>query len=242
MSGRFGVGALGLAAVAFVGGLILGGIGPRQEVRALQDQIFDLKRERSRGGGSQITDMFARVLEGDRGASAPTNPVSPPGEGAPPPDPDDPLLKALNEAPAADAEPLEPPADEVPDLQAAREMMAARAAQARAALVEDAAPDEAQLARIDAAIARMNDQLIDIVDRFSDQAVDGERPSRQVAMRLTADGLDAFVAAEDEMRAALTPEQLADVRDEATDPTSFIDARVIDAFAEVAGRIERSGP
>ncbi|HMV69424.1 MAG TPA: hypothetical protein PKA64_21460, partial [Myxococcota bacterium] len=63
-----------------------------------------------------------------------------------------------------------------------------------------------------------------------------------VAMRLTADGLDAFVAAEDEMRAALTPEQLADVRDEATDPTSFIDARVIDAFAEVAGRIERSGP
>ncbi|HMV67032.1 MAG TPA: hypothetical protein PKA64_09290, partial [Myxococcota bacterium] len=181
MSGRFGVGALGLAAVAFVGGLILGGIGPRQEVRALQDQIFDLKRERSRGGGSQITDMFARVLEGDRGASAPTNPVSPPGEGAPPPDPDDPLLKALNEAPAADAEPLEPPADEVPDLQAAREMMAARAAQARAALVEDAAPDEAQLARIRAAIARMNDQLIDIVDRFSDQAVDGERPSRRRA-------------------------------------------------------------
>lgn len=238
MSGRIGVGALGLAGVAFVAGLVLGGMGPRAEVRRLEDEVFDLKRDRSgpRLGGP-FGEMFTRALE-----------TKEPPPAAPAPDGEDPLKAALT-APPDEGEPLQPPEEpaeldpkEGPEsMEAAREAMIARSAQARAALIEDAEPNDEQLAAIDEAIGRMNDRLKGLVARVAEETRDGQEPDRRVSMRIAADGLDAFVQAEDEILSALTPDQLAAVRDEATDPTSFIDVGVFDAFADVAEDIERGG-
>jgi hypothetical protein len=94
--------------------------------------------------------------------------------------------------------------------------------------MEDVEPTEQQLASIDAVLETMNDRLVDVVERASLAMRDGEEPERLEMFRLAADGLEAFAAAEEGILSQLTPEQRAAVREEATDPTSFIDARVVD--------------
>lgn len=241
MSTRSWVPALLAGAVALVVGLVLGGLGPRSEVRELRDKVFDLERQAARRApllGSELTDILTRSTAlSERRAG-----VAAPSEGGPP----DPAV-----AEVLDGLPAEPPSGEREqaartreeiearagagrprsdgsELSTLREALDARAAQARAALFEDAAPRGAQMEAIDQAILDMNDQLFTTLRDALEGGAPGEPLSRREMMGLGAEVFDILVTAEDRMLDVLTPDQRQRVREEATDPTSFFDPGLID--------------
>lgn len=234
---------IGVAGLTFGLGLVFGGMGPRAEVRELQQEIFDLKRDGAHSGsGRQIADLITRGLpsrggdlrdgdgaahrppaDGDEGAGDKPSPERADGPGN-----SDPDRVASGETPDRPASPFAPE-----EVEAAKAAMALRAAQARAALVEDAEPTPEQLAAIDAATSQMNDRLEELALQFFQQVETEGEPNRRDLYRMAADTMDAFVSAEDGILASLTPEQRAAVRQEATDPTSFVDDRVIGLLANL---------
>ena len=118
-------------------------------------------------------------------------------------------------------------------MQAAREALEIRGAAARAALFEDVAPYGDQEAQLENAIAAMNDDLEAIAYDFVQMVEGGTEPSRREAMALGADVLDVLVSTEETMLSVLDDAQRASVREEATDPTAFVDPRVLDIVAEL---------
>ncbi len=227
------------AALAFVGGVVAGGAGPRAELRRAQEALFEAERAGARGGvGAELTGVLRRSLEereaerGDVVSRGPTAPIDVR---------DGPLLPGEPGADApSDADAVDPTDDDAiagvgdftegaEGVEAAREVLDARFAQARAALVEDARPTPEQLDRIDDAVTRMNDRLAVLAEsalsRFQDG---GGQPGRRELLSFAADTLDVLATAESEMLSALDAGQRARVREEATDPLSFLDPSLIE--------------
>lgn len=220
-----------LVAAFFVVGFVVGGLGPRGEVRRLEEENFELTRKGSRGGG---TGELSRLLTGRFTEPASTSePVDggtlEPGEGLPEEAREGAAL--AEDLGGASAEPRTP--EEAREL--ARELMATRAAAARAAFAEDAQPTPEQQAEIDRAVAAMNEELTQVARDVAARIRDGEEPGRRELMSLGAEMLDVLVATEDRMLGALTPEQRALVRDEASDPTAFIDPSIVDLLEDFRG-------
>jgi hypothetical protein len=113
------------------------------------------------------------------------------------------------------------------------EALDARAAQARAALIEQADPDPEALAAIDAAVARMNEKLKGQVDAFAATVADGAEPDRRDLMEFGAEALDAVIEADDAFRDAIPEETRADIDDEAVDPFSYIDGSTVAALVQL---------
>ena len=242
---------IGVAGLTFGLGLVFGGMGPRAEVRDLQQEIFDLKRDGAQSGsGRQIADLITRGLP-SRAGDGPSDRPSDRPPGRPPADGDEgagdrqPLPSGSDEPDrVASADAADRPASPFPpeEVEAAKAAMALRAAQARAALVEDADPTPEQLAAIDLATTQMNDRLEELALQFFQQVEAEGQPDRRELYRMAADTMDAFVSAEDGILASLTPEQRAAVRQEATDPTSFVDDRVIGLLANLDQRAAEGAP
>lgn len=229
-------------ALAFVGGLVVGGMPLRAEVRALEDQVFELEKARSRRGSEASRELAELITQGVREA-APDRPAAPPedppDDGAPPPAP---AVPPEGEPVAQDGpirlivdDPDDVGPEDVDSLQSAKDLLRARAAQARAALFEDARPSAAQEAAMDEAIADMNDELYGLAqDLVDDLATNGE-PNRRDMMRYGADVLDILVTAEDRMIGSLDADQVAGLREEATDPSSFVDPAILDVLQSLEG-------
>ena len=248
MKNGLGVKTLVLAAGAFIGGLVLGGLQPRAQIRALEEQAFDLKRECA-GGSSVSRDLAGLITRGlDDVSSPPSRSVKPAprGVGESPsggtPEPVD-VPEEPREAVADEAEPtpLEDGFDDGPDilseedpLTAARDVMAIRSAQARAALIEDVNPSDDQLREIETTIDRMNDELITLAYDVVDQVRQDGEPDRFQMMQMGADTLDLLVRTEEELLATMTPEQRANLGDDVTDPTAFVDPSVAEVLIELA--------
>jgi len=237
---------IGVAGLTFGLGLVFGGMGPRAEVRELQQEIFDLKRDGAQSGsGRQIADLITRGLPSRAGDGPSDRPPADGDEGAGDRQPlpsgsggsDEPDRVASADAADRPASPFPPE-----EVEAAKAAMALRAAQARAARVEDADPTPEQLAAIDLATTQMNDRLEELALQFFQQVEAEGQPDRRELYRMAADTMDAFVSAEDGILASLTPEQRAAVRQEATDPTSFVDDRVIGLLANLDQRAAEGAP
>jgi len=246
--------ALLLGAVGLVVGLVLGGVGPRAEVRRLQDRVFELEREAARSGPG-LSREIANILTNPRGMGA--EPLR--AEGGREPDPFTEDGGGEGGTPDVrmgpdkrDDEPLEdgvpggePPMTFTEELDHARELLTVRSAQAKAALYEDIRPSGEQEARIDAVLADMNDQLFDVTRDFLDRTRGGEVAPRRDMMALGADVLDILTTAESSVLDQMTPSQRAAVREEATDPTSFVDPGLLDLVAEyddLPERLREGGP
>jgi hypothetical protein len=80
----------------------------------------------------------------------------------------------------------------------------------------------------------MNDQLLQTVQAFADRASQGPVTRRDM-MSFGAETLDLFVTAEDRMLDSLSLDQRASVRDEATDPTSFVDPQIVAVAKSLSG-------
>jgi hypothetical protein len=218
-----------VGAVGFAVGFVSGGFGPRGEVRRLEEERFELeKRAASRGG--EARRELARMVTGgfvDRGA----------GGGQPPPF--EPRTGPSGAAGSEAAEPGTPvdtdpaPAEDTPEVM--REALATRGRLARAALVEGVEPTPEQQVALDAAWSDMNDELDGLARRAVDAFESGE-PSRRELMQLGGEVLEVLVSAEDRVLNTLTPEQRAAVDEEITDPTAFVDPRIVDAIVGLRER------
>ena len=236
---------IGVAAVAIVVGVLLGGFGPRAEVR-------DLRRQLQENEEAPCTNQFGRdlaMLMGQgvgRSTSQPLPFDDQPADGDGERSPEE--IAAENPVAAEMAREIEEAEAEVEqeireavregltaeeELDAFRTALELRRAQARAAVREQVDPDDGQWAEIDSAVEDMNDTLIGLGEELADIFAAGEEPTRRDAMEFSADALDALLQAEDRMRGALEDDQLAELDDGALDPFSYIDPALIDVLMEL---------
>jgi len=209
------------AAVALVVGIVLGGLFPRAEVRELRSQVSELEERECRTPvGRELATLLTRP------------PVPPP---APAPAPEAWEEPETDEPPPPPGETDVPEPDFAPEegIEVMKEALELRRVQARAALLEDADPDDAQLGEFDAAIADMNVALREIAEDVVARVQDYGEPTRHEMMVFAADTLDVLIEAEERMVSTLDEEQLEQVEDASVDPFSYVDPALLDLFAEL---------
>lgn len=208
---RTGVTHAALAAAALLLGLILGGLGPRAELRAVRTAAPAASAPRN--AGAQVARLFqGRPVS----ASAGRDPVPSPRDDTDP-----------GAAPSGDTDPPRPMSPE--NLDTLRSAMAIRLAGARAALAEDADPSEDQQAEIDSLFGAMNEDLRKIA---TDLAALDREPTRRDMERFAADTLDILITTEERFDEILTPEQRAALADESRDPLSYVDPSIVDILKD----------
>lgn len=215
------IGAVGLA----IGG-VLGGLPARSEIRALQQELEQARKAPRPAVGREL----GQILRGNGFRDGTTAvPAPPPGDPQAPPGPEP--------APDAPTAPEPAPSDgpkladvRGKDLEGARLALEARAAQARAALLEDANPTPEQLQQIDTTLRSMNDDLRRIADDVAAELAAGTEPDRRQLMMIAADTLDVMVEAETRLTESLRADQVDGLSDESLNPFSYVDPTVLEAF------------
>ncbi|MEQ1567901.1 MAG: hypothetical protein ABMA64_19840 [Myxococcota bacterium] len=207
---------------ALVLGLVIGGFGPRREVRQLRRDVQVAERGGRRDVGKQL---FGEVLQPRVTAADPPNqdePTELPPDAADGPEP----------APRSDRRSTRGSGPDPQSLEQMKQALDLRQAQARAALLEQAEPTDEQLAQIDSIFADMNHEL----HGLAEELVAIGTPERREMMVFGADALDVLIDAEESLRGVLEPDQLAELADEALDPTAYVDGTVVDVMAQLDGR------
>lgn len=221
-----------IAALALLVGVVVGGFGPRWQIQKLDRQILELESRPCDGSG--LGSGLAAVL----GASRPP-PVQPPEPEPPAPDLAPEPAADTDTAPQPDPPPVAviepaPPGFQggLPEggMDAAREALELRRTQARAALIEDAGADEDQIAEIDAAFGKMNDELLVLAEDLADTMQQGQEPTRRETMEFAADALSIMLDAEDKVNGALDAEQREGLSEASVDPTSYLDPKLLDVL------------
>ncbi len=221
-----------IGAIALVLGILVGSVWPLSEARALQERVRELEERECK---PRVGSELARVFRGQ----SPVGPGLSARRGHP---------AAAGDDEEADGELHEEEGpvsiqidagDERFDqedrdvaLGAAREAMALRRVQARAALEEDAWPDDEQLDEFDLAVGAMNDDLTDLAEGFVEGLAERD-PSRREMMVFAADVLDVFIEADDHIASTFDAEQLEAAADESVDPFSYVDPGLVDLFMEL---------
>ncbi len=222
--------------LVWVSGLVLGAVvglwQPRGELLAMRERLAENDREvaglRRKAGAASVAGFFQA---GRGSAPDPVDEPLAPSTGLPPPDAAaNPPEAATTAAPAEDDDfALGNPEG----IEAAAEALDARAAHARAGLLEQGSLDDEQLAAFDEAIDRMNQRLQGQVDALATQMAQGGEPSRRDLMELGAEGLDAMIEADDAISSILSAEQREEVDEELLDPFSHVDGTTLAGLAEL---------
>ena len=228
-----------LAAVTFVAGMALGGVGPRLQNRYLQEQISELAERECDSG---VSNDLRRLLSGSP-MGVPTPPPVPPEPAAvpapaevSPPTSMKQTDDALNIEWTVDGEPTT--SDHLPNVDELAnaglyDALDLRRVQAQARLRESAWPDATQQEHIDEAYAQMNEDLSQIAGDFITELDTNTQPSRRELMMLAADTLDTMINAEEEVLRTLDDEQFEAVDPEATDPFAHIDPAILDVLEQL---------
>lgn len=220
--------ALIAAALALLLGVVLGGLGPREDLRAAEARITELEAKECE---RPVAEGFAALLAAgaaSRGGPSGDRPEDPPTPEAQRED------GARPDAPPEEAPEADEPRSDVPvsgearSLDSARAAMEIRRTQARAAMIERADPDDAQLAEFDDALDDMNDELFGLADEVTARLAAGETPERRELMTFAAEALDIVLVADERVQASLSEEQLEALDDAAVDPLSYIDPQILD--------------
>lgn len=224
-----------IAAVALLAGLVIGSLGPREELREAQARIDQLEKEvASKGKRARLAQGFLNLprRQDTRWEDEPEPTRAP-----------RPVAQDSGATPAAEATPGPAgaeagegtwhPEDKAERLEQARTALELRRAQARAALLERADLDDRQLEDFDAAVARMNDGLEDIAADVAVYVQENREPNRREAMHLASDVLDVLLEADDTFGSILSEEQYRAAGEDAVDPLSHIDPALIDILQEL---------
>ena len=233
------------AIISVIIGIVLGGVGPRKELRKQQEEAMEYSMHNSKKCSSTIGSDLVQMMGGTgETPSAKTTepPFLPPEEkvnslGDRSPDEiasTNPKAVEIAENWDREKEDFDQslqnidPADE--ELSTARAALELRRSQARAALIEGAYPDERQLQQIDEAVQGMNDTLLSLAGEFSEIIEEGEEPERRQVMSFAAEALDTMLTAEERMRDILSEEQIESLDDRALDPFSYISPDIINTL------------
>lgn len=225
------------AGVALVVGLAVGGLGPRSEVRALRARLDAVQEVDC--GPNRLPAELAGVLQGrpwddtrtprpSPRSDAPDVPEAPEAAPVAPIDRAEPALVMEGE----DGEPVAPE-DFSEGLDMAREAMQVRSRQAWRALEEQANPTPEQKVVIEQAVASMNDELVAVAQALVDSVASGQEPQRRDMMVFAADALETMISTEDAIFDTLTPEQREGLDAEVLDPSSYVDASVVDVLEAI---------
>jgi hypothetical protein len=223
-----------MAVGALLVGLVVGGLGPRAQVRALEKQLAEAEECPTSTMGTELANVFrGRPWDGDRPPPAPA-PVPDPVPEAPEPEPEEEGGFQITFGDDGGEDPESMTKEDIDQqLVLAREAMELRYAQAREALIQDADPTEEQLAAIDDAMAMMNDDLAALATELTAVINNGEEPTRRETMEFAADTLDVLLGAEDSLTAALSEDQVAELQPESLDPMSYVDPAIVDILGQL---------
>ncbi len=229
---------IAIAAVALIAGFVLGGLGPRAELRVAEGALTDAVRS----APSSVGFDLARLLRDSAASSSPC----PPSVTADPRDaaiqeaaeleeenPE--LVDALEDMDAEHERARTEVANKlggvpVDELNAARTALDLRRAQTRASLVEQLEPSITQLESIDGAYDSMNEVLVGLSEEIVALVNEGQVPERRDTMAFAADALDAMLTSEDAARGLLDQDQLADMEDDLLDPFKWVDPEILDSL------------
>lgn len=218
---------------ALVAGLVIGGLGPRAQVHALEKQLAEAAECKGSQMGSELANVFrGRPWEDGEEPRRRVRRIRTPEQ----PEPAEPVEEAKPEGiqiQIGDDQPELDPEELSESLEMAREALELRYTQARAALLQDADPTDEQLEVIDASVARMNDDLVTLARDLAEKVRSGEQPERRETMEFAAETLDVLLVAEDDLRNALTPEQIGRMQDASLDPMSYVDPSLIDILGDL---------
>jgi len=211
-----GVKHLFLAALALILGVVVGGLGPRSEVRDLSNQLAEQPADCSPTAGS-VPRELSEMLRGR------------PWEDAPP-----------RSAPEPRSEPAPDPIVVVPEEEEAdesllimQETLDLRRSQAFAALEQEAAASDEQLDTIEDAIDTMNDDLAALAEGFVVDLQEQGEPDRHEIMVFARDTLDVLLSADDALYNTLDSDQRTNVEPAALNPFSYVDSRVFERLGEI---------
>jgi hypothetical protein len=228
--------SLVVGALALLLGVFVGGLGPRAELRRARAEVAELKAAAARGGATAALPLAlglgSLVAAQQRArAQAPGPPRFVPadprgGPSAPDPDPR-PAHPERGDAGAG-------PRFDSKALAAAQAAADVRAAQYRAAFVQEAGLPPAGQAAMDQAIARMNQELGKMADRVAAQLESKSKLTPRDMADLGARVLDIYRKADDDFKAGLDNRAWA-----ALDRTDFDLLTQVDlgAFERLAERV-----
>ncbi len=221
-----------VGAAALILGVLVGAIYPLTEVRSLRDQVEELEeRDCSPRMGSELARIFqGRPQVGSRPSEleAPELPVEPDTDGLPEADEGHEGVRIEVGGQEEDRE----PEDMDGALAVARQAMELRRVQARAALEQDAWPEEGQLQEMDQAIADMNHDLYGLTEELLG-TLEERDPTRREMMIFGADVLDVLIEADSAIAGTFDAEQQEAAAEESLDPFSYVDPGLLDLLAEL---------
>jgi hypothetical protein len=220
-----------VGAVLLVVGLVLGGLGPRQEARQLRVALAAAEDVECVDRAA-VTRQIAGVFQGRPLDAQLPEGAAPDGDGE-----DAPGERVIvvggdgGGAPDTEAEPQDP--EEA--VRVAKQAMELRRAQARAALAEAGATEE-QLAAVDAATKAMNAELVVLAEEFVGTLEAGEEPERRAMMVFASDTLDVLITAEETLYQTFDAETVEGLDETALDPLSYVDGEVVEQLVQLRGR------
>jgi hypothetical protein len=228
-----------LAMLCLTAGFLVGGLGPRAELRDAQAQLDEWKEQGcdEPGVGRGLAALFqgrpADFARPDSDFDPPD--FEDPAEPSPEPepaqvDPPDPLDPPPPEERAPD--PLLSP-DDLDELDAARTALDMRRTQARAALREQADLGDDEMLTVDAAVGTMNAELQELATDMIYLVKKHGEPTRLDLMVFAADTLEVMIETERSILDLLSDEALRQIEDAAVDPFSYIDPELIDLLWEL---------
>jgi hypothetical protein len=225
---------LGWALAGVVLGFVLGGVAPRRELAAAEaelsrqrDEVVKLKR---RGGGAGVVGLEGLFGGGrdERAAHDGTDPdgAEPDGE-IPDEGPAEGGGGAAEAGGAGPAAAAAAPATLLEEFDAAVAVQAARRAQSRAALVEQAGLSPAETAELDAIVDGMNARVAEHADELVGILLSGEEPGAADLFGLTHEVSGILLEAQVGIERLVGDERLGGLDPEAAFAPNLIDLELL---------------
>ncbi|RME28763.1 MAG: hypothetical protein D6798_01645 [Deltaproteobacteria bacterium] len=238
------LGVVGGLAVGVVVGFVLGGIGPRNELARVQDELSATRDELVEVQARLARRNPLEVLGLPDGLSGGGDLPRPEGA-APPPERRKPVPEPPPTAPAVEDDPGGRPAGPEPGLaefDAAVEAQRLRKEQSRAALIEQADLDDQEIAELDATIDAMNDRLGALGDELLDLALEGGDPDAPEMLHAVHEISGILYDAQVELDAIIGEDAVDGVDPEAREVWNHIDLESFRDAVEAARDEGAIGP
>lgn len=231
MSSRLDVTHIVLGTLAVVIGMVVGGLGPRGELRELRAEMDELLQRSSAGpnvGDALTAALISKAMTGgDRREPEATGNTEQEEDGSR----EDVVSRERTGSKSATAlaEERRSRAQTM-----AYDSMELRRAQARASVVESLDPTPGQLEDLDQVTEDMNSELIIILETALDKYDEGGGDlSRRDFMVTAVEAMDTILAAEDEMLGTMSGLPVGQLDEAALDPISYLDPMVTELLSEI---------
>jgi hypothetical protein len=216
--------AIAGAAFGLLMGFVAGGVGPRRALSQAEAENSHLKDELVKANSKAgRREGFSGGLLGGIGGmfgepapdEAPGDPAAAGPPGSPAPGPGGPTTAEVPGTPPEAAERDASPEADLAAFDQAAELQAVRAAQTRAAIIEQAELNPEEQERMDGIVSSLEERLAEHAEAVAVIIATGEEPSTAEALRLTHEISGALFEAQSGMEALLGPERLENLDEEA---------------------------